>query len=139
MAVARAMCAQASSRSLSGRTRHIPGCTCQSWLRQAKAGSLEETEQGQEEVSHWSLFPSNKNKNSRVIYQWRDKTCCHSSVCCDMCHMTWLSHCRCVNLSFIFPSTHLIVNGESKKEKWLQWLTGTDFYRSLNLLCVFFF
>lgn len=45
MAVARATCAQASSRSPSGHTRHIPGCTCQSWLRQARAGSLEEEEE----------------------------------------------------------------------------------------------
>lgn len=42
MAAARATCAQASSRSPSGRTRRIPGCTCQSWLRQARAESLEE-------------------------------------------------------------------------------------------------
>lgn len=44
MAVALATCAQASSRSPSGRTRRIPGCTCQSWLRQARAESLREEE-----------------------------------------------------------------------------------------------
>lgn len=51
MAVARATCAQASSRSPSGRTRRIPECTCQSWLRQARAGSLDEAEE-REKVSH---------------------------------------------------------------------------------------
>lgn len=44
MAAALATCAQASSRSPSDRTRRIPGCTCQSWLRQAKAGRLEGAE-----------------------------------------------------------------------------------------------
>lgn len=39
---AQEMCAQASSRSRSGRTRHIPGYICQSWLRQAGAGCLQE-------------------------------------------------------------------------------------------------
>lgn len=55
MAVAQATCAQASSRSRSGRTRHIPGCTCQSWLRQAKAGSLEEAE-GETKVNDTVFF-----------------------------------------------------------------------------------
>lgn len=56
MAVAQATCAQASSRSPSGRTRRIPGCTCQSWLRQAKAGRLEEAEGEKKKVSDLVCF-----------------------------------------------------------------------------------
>lgn len=69
MAAARARCAQASSRSPSGRTRRIPGCICRSWLRQAAAGRLEEEQkENQRETARSS-------RSEQVICKHPDAAC----------------------------------------------------------------
>lgn len=73
MAAARATYAQASSRSPSGRTRHIPGCTCQSWLRQAKAGRLDEAREEKDNINDIVCFPQSGNIKLSFLskFSWR--------------------------------------------------------------------
>lgn len=74
-----------------------------------------------------------------MIYQWRGKTCYHS-VFVVIC-VIWLGyHSRCVNLSFIVPSTHLNVNGENTKQQKVATMVNRHrFRKDIKIFCVFFF